>query len=400
MARPKKPRLFKGVLLADNLYPDPKSRENYWVYVLPDGKKRIFQSSSVDLANDWAESANQRRDAYSPRKKLTENISVMEAFVSEYIEYRERNNIELKESNSWKNRRYAMMKFAREISLTPREITRQHIVNWWDSLSYSDQKLRHAEFRKLFGYLMGRELTPKLEFNPFTTNDDRPRLYTKSKPPRQRERLTLPAFWAIYRAAGELEYDALQIAMGISLTTMMREQDVLALRFDENIDGNFLRKTISKSEAQRGYAKAARLQWDLDRMTSLKALVNRAREESLKNGRCPFLISYMPKRIYKSKLKTHHAQVTKERLSEMFRAARDKTGLWQVTGSVTTPPSFHEVRSLGDVLATNAGYDLKVIQHAMAHSDINMTRMYQAGHELPYDNVEVIFTEEMLAGKL
>ena len=47
MVRPKKPRLFDGVELADNLYPDNKKRPFYWRYKRPDGSFKHFTASSV-----------------------------------------------------------------------------------------------------------------------------------------------------------------------------------------------------------------------------------------------------------------------------------------------------------------------------------------------------------------
>ncbi len=46
----------------------------------------------------------------------------------------------------------------------------------------------------------------------------------------------------------------------------------------------------------------------------------------------------------------------------------------------------------------DAGYDIKKIQHAMAHSSEAMTQHYQERHELPYETVEIEFTQEVIGG--
>ena len=395
MARPKKPRFFEGVQLADNLYRDSKRRIGYWWYILPDGKKKVFQCDSVKLANEYASNANSRRETYRP-KKNPQALTPLGHKVADFIAYREQIDPDLKLIRSWENRCYALHKFARQFTKRPRDLTRNEIQAWWDTLSHFEQKLRHAEFRKFFNFMMGNNLTPQLTYNPFTTSDERPRLYAKSKPKRKRARLDIKGFWAIYSAAEELNYEGLQVAMGLSLVTFMREQDILSLRFDEHCNDGYLQRTISKSEAQRGFARASRLQWNIETHALLKPLLEKAKKTALHNGNCPFLVSHMPKRIYKSRTKKHPAQLTKERLGEQFRDARSATGLWTAHPN---PPTFHEIRSLSDAMASKAGIDISTIQHAMAHGNSAMTALYQANHDLPYEEVAVVFTPEMLDGR-
>ena len=110
------------------------------------------------------------------------------------------------------------------------------------------------------------------------------------------------------------------------------------------------------------------------------------------------------KGIHMSRLHTVINQLAKleckkqaiEQLLNAFRKARDLTGLWKSVPKGMKPPTFHEIRSLADALAAQAGYQTKQIQLAMAHSDESVTLMYQADHDLPHDNVEVAFTEEMI----
>lgn len=394
MARPKKARYVDGIKLEDNLYRDNKGRENYWRYMKPDGKAKIFFAETVEKANAAAAYNNERRDSYvatAPTKK--NNFGQLSFYLPDFIKWREEQSPDLKAKGSWEKRKYALNQFCNVIDMPLGQIERKTIHDWWDTLTGHMQRQRHAELRRFFNYLMGRELLPRLEYNPFTLSDDRPRLYQKSRPKRKSQRLTRHGFWKIYNAAGELGYDCLQIAMGISLLTFMRETDILTLKINEDIENDLLKRVIGKSEQQKGEVKAARLKWDLGNYNLLRKLINRGRELSLKNGRCPYLISHRPLQKRLGKTKDHMFQVTPRRLISMFDEARKLAGF-----KGDDAPVFHSIRSLADFLAAEAGYDIKDVQHAMAHSSEEMTEAYLVGHDLPYDQVAITFTEKEIGG--
>lgn len=162
---------------------------------------------------------------------------------------------------------------------------------------------------------------------------------------------------------------------------------------DEHLENGLLKKVIGKSRNQKGDAKAARLSWDVGNYELLKQLLQRARELSLANRRCPYVISHWPKQKRLGKGKTHLAQVTPRRLISMFDEARKAAGFIR-----ENPPVFHGVRSLATKLATDAGYNIKAIQHANAHSSEAMTNLYKDDHDLPYEGVEISFTEGLIGG--
>lgn len=168
------------------------------------------------------------------------------------------------------------------------------------------------------------------------------------------------------------------LAMRISLYTALREGDVCRLRWEDIKDGE-LRVVVSKSEAQRGSARAARLSWKLSDHPGLKAAIDRARELSLIHRRCPYIISHRPQRRVWNEQKEHICQVTGERLSRMFAEARDHAG---VPGAV-----FHEIRGLSATLYKVAGYTNQEIQDLMAHEDVATTVGYQNADELPFKTV-------------
>ncbi|GAB3099912.1 hypothetical protein GCM10027217_18610 [Pseudomaricurvus hydrocarbonicus] len=388
--------MVDGVKLEENLYPDNKKRTGHYRYLKPDGTFRHFTAETVHQANSFAADANSRRAEYTAKKPTRPQMTMLESYACDFIDERQAENPGLKNKASWRNRSYALKKFGREISTPFSRLQRHHIEDWWRGLTHHQQKARHAEFRKFFNYLMGRNVLPNFEYNPFTTSDDRPRFYAKESPARSKERLTRESFWLVYDSAGELGYEALQIAMGVALTTFMRETDILTLRLDEHVEGKLLKRVIGKSAAQKGQSKAARLQWDVGNYELLRQLIKRARELSLRNQRCPYLISHMPAQRRKGKGKEHICQVLPRRLQDMWNDARDHTGYWKDLPAGKKPPTFHECRSLADKLAAEAGYDIKAIQSAMAHSDAAQSLMYLGNHDLPYEEVQVKLTADQI----
>ena len=117
----------------------------------------------------------------------------------------------------------------------------------------------------------------------------------------------------------------------------------------------------------------------------------------MKNYRCPFVISHKPKAIRPSRTKEHSCQILPRRLIAMFADSRN-TAIGTAFGE-NSAPSFHEIRSLASKLAADAGYQVGQIQQVMAHGDERVTLGYQEGHQLPFDSVSVVFTEDMVGGQ-
>lgn len=400
MARPKKVRVVDGVRLADNLYPDNKGRIGHYRYFRPDGSWKHFNAPTPQDANRVAEEANAIRDKMLVgSKKDLPGRDQLSYWVPLYIKHREKNDQKLIKKSSWRNRCYAMAKFGRHFNSTPvGRISREPINEWWETLTRNQQILRQAEFKRLFNWLMGQGLCPRLEYNPFTTADDRPRLYVFGQADKARMRMTKDIFWSIYNAAGEIGYECLQIAMGVSLTTFMREGDICRLKIGDNLRDDLLKKVIGKSYEKRGSAKAARLSWNQTNYELLRQLIARGQRLSLKNGRCPYLISHEPKQKRTGKTKDHNCQVTTKRLGEMFTEAREHAKIHLNPPAGRTPTTFHEIRSLSAKLAIDAGYKLAAVQASMAHEDPETTLSYQDEHDLPYQPVPVMFTKEAIGG--
>jgi hypothetical protein len=398
MARPRKPRTVDGVPLADNLYPDARGRPGRWRYRRADGSDKLFQASTVAEANRLAEEANGLRHRITPSRagKASPGRDALAYHAPLYIAYRERLDPSLAGKQSWTNRKYAIEQLAEHITAPLGQINRGMIQSWWDDLTPAQQKLRHAEFRRWFNWLSGQGLLPRLDFNPFTTADDRPRLLLKSTPAKRRQPLTLDAYWRVYHQAGEMGYPGLQIAMALSLYTTYRREDIVTLRWDTNLAGRKLRLVIGKSEAQKGTARAARHEWDLDAHPPLSRIIARARELSLQHQRCTYIVSQMPRRKHKGPdgakaNRDHIARILPERLTRMYAEVAEAAG---VHGT-----SFHEVRGLSSALHRLAGYSTEEIQSLMAHESKTTTLGYQDGHDLPYSRMDMVLPEGVIGGE-
>ncbi|BBM00480.1 tyrosine-type recombinase/integrase [Microbulbifer sp. GL-2] len=400
MARPKKTRMWGDTPLPENLYPDCRERENYWRYRRPDLTDKVFTATLEDAIR-MAEQANAQRGTTTEVDRKSVKAPDRASFAyhaTRYIEWRMENDPHLSNKASWRNRCNALKRFGEDFEATPiHKAKLTDLRKWWESLSYHQQHARRAEFNKFFNFLMAEGLC-KLDSNPFTTADDRPRLLEKGRPIKKRQRLTLEAYWAIYAKAGEVGYEALQIAMGISMLTTMRRADICELRFDRHIQDNHLRKTINKSEAQRNSLAASHLSFNLKTHQQLSKLISYARELSLRNYRCPYVLSHTPKQRRMGNTKEHVCQVIPDRLSDMFTEVRNATGLYINLPKSQTPPSFHEVRSLASDRFKRMGYDVKSVQQLMAHTDERVTQAYQAGHGIDYEEIS-IYLDEQAIGK-
>ena len=377
--RPKKERFINGVKLVDNLYPDPRGREGYYSYRRPDtNKRKTFQRATVEEANAFAEECNSVIEKGFLPAIAAPQRETLAYHVPTYILYQERINPKLIGKEAWRNQCYAMHQLARHFERVG-QITMDELRIWWDTLTYNQQKLRMASFRRLFNWLMADGLVPKLKYNPFTTADDLPRLLSKSKPAKARLPCTQTMYNTITAKAPELDYECLVIGMGISLYTTARIGDICKLKFDKNIVDGKLQMVVGKSEAQKGTARATRLSWTLSDHPQLKTLIDRARELSLINRRCPFIISHTPKRRAWNGEKEHLYQVTANRMSKMFKEVMESCC---IEGT-----SFHEVRGLSATLYSSEGYENKDIQWLMSHEELSTTQAYQNADALPYEEV-------------
>lgn len=399
MARPSRPRFYNGVELPANLYADARKREDYWRYLRPDGSYKIFQAPLEDAVR-VANEANALREEFTPGiiKKIPARNS-LPAMVLKYIEWRESYDAGLIKKQSWTNRKGLLRGFAEDFATTPvNKITLTVLIPWWENLTYHQQHARRSEFNKLFNWLVSNGYS-KLTDNPFSSSDDRPRLMERTKPIPKRERLTVDDFWAIYREAGNRKLEGLQIAMGISILTTMRIGDICSLMFSQHVTATSLRKTINKSESQRGSVNASHLEWLFADHPLLEELIKRTHALSLRNLRCPYVVSHMPAQRRVGVTKDHICQLTPDRLTKQFASVRDSLAGFGL-GDHSTPPTFHEIRALASDRYRAAGYSTKQVQEIMAHTDERVTKGYQAGHDIDWTQIGIKIDGDVLGGEL
>ncbi|HEY9255776.1 MAG TPA: tyrosine-type recombinase/integrase [Stenotrophomonas sp.] len=188
---------------------------------------------------------------------------------------------------------------------------------------------------------------------------------------RKRERLTLETFQAIRAAAPHW----LQVAMDLSLLTLLRRDDIVSLTFADAHDGA-LWVVPSKTE----HSTLVKLKIVLT--PELQSVLTRARDRVVS----PYIVHRLPEKARpqakRAKARDHHTQVLPEQLTRAFQEARASAGL--ATGNA---PTFHEIRSLGGALLRQSGWTLQQVQQLMGHASSSMTSIYLDGHDAPWSEV-------------
>lgn len=230
-------------------------------------------------------------------------------------------------------------------------ITTKDVADWLDELDGDAYKTHRSTLSQVCDFAITKGW---LKTNPVTP--------TKPRKPgikKQRERLTLEAFNAIYA----LVEPWMQVAMDVSLVTLQRRGDVVRMKFTDEIAGNLLveqEKTGAALEVAIG--------------DELRAIIRRARQSGMVS---PYIVHRRQQR--KAKGNEHRTQVTPEMVSRAFADARDS--LPEFAGMpMAQRPTFHEIRALGGRLYEKAGWTMPEIQALMGHADEEMTKHYLEGH--------------------
>lgn len=202
--------------------------------------------------------------------------------------------------------------------------------------------------------------------------DSNPALQTrKAVFKRQRERLSKDTYDAIWKKAEPW----LRNAMDISLLTLLRREDVVSLQFSDVREGSIW-VVPGKTEGTSGVRLRIAVEGDL------VGVVGRCRDDIVS----PFLVHRLPEkarpRHMRAKTREHHTQVLPEQLSRAFADARVAA---EIDGD--SPPTFHEIRSLGAAMLRQTGWSKAQVQDLLTHTDEAMTNVYLDGHEAPWTDV-------------
>lgn len=173
-----------------------------------------------------------------------------------------------------------------------------------------------------------------------------------------RSRLSLDQFKAIYEAAAKME-PFVQRSMELGIVSLQRREDISNMGFRDEADGK-VKVVQGKTGARLRIPLALRLNalgW------TLEEVVARCRDDVLSR--------YMVHHVAHQGRARPGAKVHKQTITTNFRLAREAAGIETEPGK--TPPTFHEIRSLGARLYKRQGYDP---QELMGHRDPETTRIY------------------------
>lgn len=292
-------------------------------------------------------------------------------------------------------------KVAAGASTSIRKLVDRHLQHLGQSLNDRTKSNRHWEFQKLAREIGDwnsagvdtRQLSEYLD--GLVSNSQRAHYrarlcelfdtavcdgYAKSNPARslrkypievRRARLTLEAFEAVRQVAAPW----LQNAMDLGLHTLQRRDDLVSLRWTADT-GTALRIEQGKTGRRLEIATSP----------AIRAILTRCRDQI----HCPFVLHRLPEKARPSSMRAakreHFAQILPEQLTRAFADALSKSGL--PIGAGKTPPTFHEIRSLGIALYREMGWSDERVQALAGHADVAMTRHYMEGHEAPWQPVE------------
>lgn len=173
----------------------------------------------------------------------------------------------------------------------------------------------------------------------------------------RRQRLTLDTFKAIYEKAPD---GWERRSMELALVTLQRREDIATMTFKDVRDGH-----IHVEQIKTGMRLRIPLTLRLDALGwTLSDIVARCRDTILSRH----LVHH---RAHQGQAKPGDA-VHPTTITGMFSAARDRAGIEVESGK--TPPTFHELRSLGARLYVQQGYDPQAL---LGHKDAKTTAIYR-----------------------
>lgn len=255
------------------------------------------------------------------------------------------------------------------------------------SCSQFEQAKMKTLLDRFFRYAKSTGVYPSHLLNP--TND----LFIDPVPHKQRQRITLGQFKAIYREAPQW----LRWLMTLGFHLALRRIDLVNLRFDD-VFGDRIVSAIRKTDTACRETEATSVDFPLH--PDVRRVITEARLSSLQAGRCPFIVHRIPERKTRrahdalaNHRMEHPAQVLAEYASKAFFEARQmatrRTELFSGLNA-REMPTLHEIRALSSHLYARAGYDTAAVQDLMAHTDPDMTRYYQKGHARKVLRVEMV----------
>ena len=339
--------------LPDNLY----ESGGYYTWRHPGTKKRYGLGRDRQDAIGQAKEANAALCAPS---RLTERISVPARTLRDYMgTYRaalDARTLAARTRYGRKRHLVAIEKALADVAIGPRpeeaaEITRRSALFLRGYADVGKRRMAKALRATLIDLYAAMAGDGWLTINPATV--------IKLEPaPVKRARLTLDDFWRIHEEAGK-DDPWVQRSMELALVTLQRREDVARMSF-RSVDS----ARLSVRQSKTGVRLRIPLELRLDTIgLSVGEVIARCRDAVVS----PSLLHHTR---HQGRAKPGRA-VHPQTVGRAFTAARIRAGIAVEEGR--TPPTFHELRSLGIRLYQQQGYDPQALA---GHKDAATTAVY------------------------
>lgn len=378
-----RPRRRGSKDLPANLYSNKKDSQLYYRYKHPDTGKFVGFGTDKIKAINAAKQLNQLLTKESSLIDKVRNVNTQHLF-SNYLEYFATDVLPQRRNNGFSLAETTMTEYQRIIRCISKELGHRNIkdLGLVDISDYLKQQSTTESFNKHRSQLI---FIFKQAISEGLIEQNYPEKTLKKGSERiKRTRLTMEQYTEIYNSASP----AIQNAMELSLNTIQRRTDIKNWRFDydKNNDGHIY--LIQSKTRKHGVAAYLRIPLGLPVVHSergAKTLLDIIRS-CRDNLVCPYVIHQKPKRRPTSvaKEKSHLMLLSGDQISDGFADARDRAGFGPDSGlynSDETPPTFHELISLGEYLRQQQGWSLKKIQLLRGHTSDKLTKHYLDGHD-------------------
>lgn len=364
-------RLRRNVDLPPNLYANKVGAVTYYKYRRPD--TGTFHSLGTAKGSAIADARQLNAILAKPADRMGQVLGTAEQTMAHLIKrYRKEFLPEQKLADSTRqNIGYRLDRFNADLGRKPLDqFDVKVIAEYLDDNFQRDSYIKHrTTLADLFKFAQNKGLYPSDMDNPVTIT------YAKSDYEKDRQRMTLEQFKAIY----EISSGWMQIAMELALVTLQSRLEVINMQFSDfdeaTGDMRVIRQKVEKHEHAYLMIQSPRL----------PNIISRARKSGIAS---PYIVHRAPARKKQAKGRTHWTQLTPNHFTEQFRKYRDETGLFDGVPKKQRP-TFHEIRSLGSWLYKKQGFDNEgYVQPLMAHATEQMTEDYQRGHEREWVHVK------------
>lgn len=368
------------MFLPQNLYSQTKNGKRYFQYRNPVTGKYHGLGTNMQKAVKIAQQANAQL-APAPVDQLnailTHSLEATKGVtIADMIDIYEADKLphEGLKARSLENKQQRLNRIRREIGDTElAKADTAFIAHWLDSNFQKDpyKKVR-ALLIKLFD--IAKQKGHIKSENPVNATDK-----TRGSDDKLRTRMTIEQYKALYNVAPVW----MQVAMEFSLITLQGRNEVVTAKYSDIDTAKNTIKIIRKKTDKNEWAFM-----EIKITPALQKVIDKSRADNLLS---PYIVHYSPRqrpaKQKQDKTKDHWTQVTGHYLNQQMLKLRQELPEYNHL-PVEQQPTFHEIRALGSHLYDKAGFsDSEYVQPLMAHADVDMTKKYQAGHEIKWVQV-------------